>query len=172
MGALLMEWAKSLGGTLMPVGQWLEGTPWAVPVRTSFWAYPFVQLIHFSGLSLWIGTNIALDMRLIGIGRRRQTAAQLLDQTFVWNWIGFAIVVTGGFLLFSSSATAFLQNDAFLAKLTYLVPLALTWHIVVQAKTRRWGQQEQTPLAAKLAGGLEVCLWLCVVTAAVLIPSY
>jgi len=157
---------------LMAWAQWLETSPWGYPVRTSQWLYPFIQLIHFSGLSLWIGTSIAMDMRLIGVGRRRQTAAQLHEQMFAWNWVGFGIVLLGGFLLFSSSATAFLRNAAFLVKLEYLVPLALIWHIVVQVKTPSWGQGDNTPMPAKLAGALEVCLWLSAVTAAVLIPTY
>jgi hypothetical protein len=159
-------------GVLMSWAKWLESSPWGYPVRTSLWLYPFIQLIHFSGLSLWIGTSLAVDMRLIGIGRKRQTAAQLQQQLFAWNWIGFAIVVLGGFLLFSGAATTFLKNAAFLVKLTYLVPLALIWHILVQVKTPKWGQQDSTPLPAKLAGALEICLWLGVAMAAVLIPAY
>jgi hypothetical protein len=159
-------------GVLLTWARWLEISPWGYPVRTSQWLYPFIQLIHFSGLSLWIGTSIALDMRLIGIGRRRQTAAQLHEQLFAWNWLGFGIVVLGGFLLFSAAATTFLHNAAFLVKLEYLVPLGLIWHIFVQAKTPQWGQQDGTPIPAKFAGALEICLWLGVVTAAVLIPTY
>jgi hypothetical protein len=161
MGGLLMVWAK-----------WLETTPWGYPVRTSLWLYPFIQLIHFGGLSLWIGTSAAVDLRLIGVGRRRQTAAQLSDQMYAWNWIGFAIMLLGGFLLFSAAATTFLENAAFLVKLTYLVPIALAWHIVIQRKARTWGQTEQAPALAKLAGLVELLLWLSVVTAAVLIPNY
>jgi len=161
MGGLLMAWAK-----------WLETSPWGFPVRTSLWLYPFIQLIHFGGLSLWIGTSAAVDLLLIGLGRRRQTAAQLSDQMFAWNWIGFAIMLLGGFLLFSATATTFLENAAFLVKLTYLVPMALAWHIVIQRKARTWGQTEQAPALAKLAGLVELLLWLSVVTAAVLIPTY
>jgi hypothetical protein len=158
---VLMSWAK-----------WLESSPWGYPVRTSLWLYPFIQLIHFSGLSLWIGTNLVVDMRLIGIGRHSQTAAQLQRQLFAWNWTGFGIVVLGGFLLFSSAATTFLENAAFLVKLEYMVPLALAWHIIVQIKTPQWGQKDSTPIPAKLAGALEICLWLGVAMAAVLIPAY
>jgi hypothetical protein len=42
----------------------------------------------------------------------------------------------------------------------------------VQVKTPKWGQQDSTPLPAKLAGALEICLWLGVAMAAVLIPAY
>ena len=161
-----------MGGLLTAWAQWLETTPWGVPVRTSLWLYPFIQLIHFGGLSMWIGTSAAVDLRLIGVGRRRQTAAQLSEQLFAWNWIGFAVMLLGGFLLFSAAATTFLENAAFLVKLTYLVPIGLVWHIIVQRKTRTWGRTEETPAAGKLAGLLELALWLSVVTAAVLIPTY
>jgi hypothetical protein len=52
------------------------------------------------------------------------------------------------------------------------VPLALIWHIVVQQKTRTWGQTSDTPTAAKLAGLVELLLWISVVTAAVEIPNH
>jgi len=62
---------------LVSFAKWLEGTPWGVGVRTSLWAYPFTQLIHFTGLSIWLGTNLALDLRLLGVGKQKETAAQL-----------------------------------------------------------------------------------------------
>src|SRR5438132_13846908 len=111
--------------TLVSFAKWLEGTPWGLMTRESIWAYPFVQLIHFTGLSIWLGTNFALDLRLLGVGSRRSTAAQLAQELFAWNWIGFAIVLTGGFMLFSGIATAFSPKSAFHRKLGRVVPLAL-----------------------------------------------
>ena len=161
-----------MGDVLAAWAQWLETSPWGFPVRTSLWLYPFIQLIHFGGLSLWVGTSTAVDLRLLGVGRRRQTAAQLSEQLFAWNWIGFGIALLGGFLLFSGIATALLVNAAFQVKLLYLFPAALVWRIIVQRKARTWGQNEETPALAKLAGLVELLLWLSVVTAAVLIPNY
>jgi hypothetical protein len=152
--------------------RWLESTWWGTDVRTTIWGYPFIQLIHFSGLSLWLGTNFALDLRLLGLGKKRQTAAQLRNALFAWNWIGFCIVVLGGFLLFSSTATTFILNPAFRWKLGLFVPAALAWHIFVQWKALGWGQTPDTPPVARLAGLTEVLLWLCVITAAVEIPNY
>jgi hypothetical protein len=157
---------------LVTFGKWLESTWWGTGVRTSLWVYPFIQLIHFSGLSIWLGTNAAVDLRLLEVGKKRQTAAQLSDALFVWNWIGFCIVVLGGFLLFSATATTYLANPAFEVKLGMLVPLALVWHIVVQQKARTWGQVPDTPAIAKLAGLVELLLWISVVTAAVEIPNH
>lgn len=157
---------------LMPLCQYLQATSWATAIRTSLWAYPFIQLIHFSGLSLWLGTNIAGDLRLMGIGKKPQTAAEVRDELFAWNWIGFCTLVTGGFLLFSARATNYIINPAFRTKLFMLVPLALLWHVFVQTKTPIWGQKAETSSAGRLAGLVELILWVSVVTAAVEIPNY
>src|SRR5712672_3433102 len=122
---------------VMTLAAWLEATPWGVVTRESSWAYPYVQLIHFTGLSIWLGTTFALDLRLLGVGFRRTTPAQVAQDLFLWNWIGFAIVLTGGFMLFSGLARSFVENLAFEWKLGLFVPLALVWHIVVQQRARQ-----------------------------------
>ena len=56
----------------MAIAKWLQSTWWALDISGSTWAYPFVQATHFTGLSLWIGTNLSLDFRLLGIGKKRR----------------------------------------------------------------------------------------------------
>jgi Family of unknown function (DUF6644) len=158
--------------SLTQICRWLQNTSWATAIRTSLWAYPFIQLIHFSGLSLWLGTIAVADMRLLGVGTKSQTSGQVRDELFVWNWIGFCTVVLGGFLLFGARATMYVINPAFRVKLGILVPTALAWHIFVQWKTPRWAKSLETPAMAKVAGLIELLLWICVVTAAVEIPNY
>jgi len=158
--------------TVMAIARWLEATPWGVATRESEWAYPFVQLIHFTGLSIWLGTTFALDLRLLGVGDRRATVAQVAQGLFVWNWIGFAIVLTGGFMLFSGIAKGFVDNVAFQWKLGLFVPLALIWHIIVQRRALDWGEAQDAHGAAKFAGATEILLWISVVAAAVEIPNY
>jgi hypothetical protein len=157
--------------SLIAVAKWIEGTSWATLIRTTR-IYPYIQLIHFSGLSLWLGTNILVDLRILGLGSKRQTAAELSEALFIWNWIAFCVVVLGGFLLFSGIGTTYLENAAFEVKLGFFVPLALSWHLVVQRKVRSWGRQAETPPVAKLGALVEVLLWVCVVAAAVEIPNY
>ena len=108
----------------------------------------------------------------MGVGKNRETAAQLRDDLFAWNWIGFCIVLLGGFLLFSSSATTFILNIAFKWKLGFLVPLALLTHIFVQNRARLWGKTSETPGIAKVFGLTEILMWICVITAAVEIPNH
>ncbi len=156
----------------MAFAKWLQGTWWALDISGSTWAYPFVQATHFSGLSLWIGTNLALDLRLLGVGAKYRTAAELSDALFAWNWTGLGIAILGGFTLFASAATKYIPNPAFEIKLGILVPLGIIWHIVVQRKSLTWGRTPDVPSVAKFAGLLELLIWLSVVTAAVSIPNF
>jgi hypothetical protein len=159
-----------MDGSWINFGHWLQNTPFALAIAGSDWAYPFVQATHFTGLSLWVGTNVAVDLSLLGAGKKSAPPLQLSDVLFIWNWIGFAIAVIGGFLLFSVSAETYLSNIAFRTKLGMLIPLGLALHIVVQRKAPAWEKSPQTSSWAKFAGFTELLLWLCVVTAAVLIP--
>ncbi|MGD1212693.1 MAG: hypothetical protein ABR973_15215 [Candidatus Acidiferrales bacterium] len=152
--------------------EWLQNTDWALNIAGSTWAYPYVQMIHFSGLSLWVGTNLALDLNLLGVGRKRMTPAELSGALFAWNWIGLGIAVTGGFMLFATAATSFIVNPAFRFKLGVFFPIALILHIVVQSKARTWGQTTTTPGVAKVVGLAELSFWIAVAAAAVSIPIY
>jgi hypothetical protein len=135
--------------------RWLENTWWAVTIRESALAYPILQWIHFVGLSIWLGACLAVDLRLIGVGPRRLTAAELSNGLCAWKWIGFGVAFVGGFLLFAAYATMYVSNAAFFLKVAVLTPLALVWHLVVQKRAGAW------------AGAIEFVLWISVVTAAV-----
>lgn len=159
-------------GPLWDFARWLESSRVGSGIGESTWAYPYIQLLHFTGLSIWMGTTIAVDLHLLGVVRREQTTAQLLKALILWNWIGFVILVTGGFLLFSTAATLFIMNPAFETKIGLLLPVALIWHILVQLKIRAWGQTMEPPNAAKVAGLVEILLWVSVATAATTIPYF
>ena len=159
-----------MDGSWVNFGHWLQNRSFALAIAGSEWAYPIVQATHFTGLSLWVGTNVAVDLSLLGVGKKSAPPLQLSEALFIWNWIGFGIAVIGGFLLFAVSAETYLSNIAFRTKLGILIPLGLALHIVDQRKAPMWEKSPHTSSVAKFAGFTELLLWLCVVTAAVLIP--
>jgi hypothetical protein len=129
--------------------------------------YPVMKWVHFTGLSMWLGTILTVDLRLLGVGEREHTAAELSSSLWAWRWIGFLVAFLGGFLLFSVEATTYVSHTGFRLKLAVLTPLALMWHVVVQAKTRAWTRAGYTSAAARWAGLIELLLWISVVIASV-----
>src|SRR4030095_13476294 len=112
--------------------RWLENTPWGVTIRASSLMYPVALWVHFIGLSMWLGSTLTVDLRLLGVGARRQTAAELSNGLLPWSGNGFGVAFLGGFLLFSAEATTYVTNTGFRLKLAVLIPLALIWRLVVQ----------------------------------------
>jgi len=158
-------------GPVLEFGNWLQNRQFALDIVGSTWAYPYVQALHFSGLSLFVGTNLALDFNLLGMWKGRETASELCSGLILWNWIGFVIGIVGGFLLFAASAATYVINPAFRAKLLILIPVGLILHIVVQRKVLyEWSKMPEMPKVARLVGLIELLCWLAVATAAVLIP--
>src|SRR6202166_3464999 len=102
---------------LVGLAEWLQNTSMARSVGGSDWAYPFVQLTHFTGLSIWLGTTFAIDLHALGLVKNSQTTSQWQSSLLLWNWIGFFLVVLGGFTLFSTAAVTFIANRAFGVKL-------------------------------------------------------
>ena len=127
-----------MDGSLVIFGNSLQNRSFALAIAGSNWAYPQVQASHFTGSSIWIGTIVAVDVRLLGVGKKSAPPLQLSDALFIWNWIGFCIAVSGGFLLLSVSAETYLTNGAFLTKLGLLIPIGLVLHVVIQRKARGW----------------------------------
>src|SRR5205814_4906451 len=61
----------------LSIFEWLTTSPWANFMNGPEWAFPVVESLHFMGLALSIGTIAIVDLRLLGLGMRRQTASQL-----------------------------------------------------------------------------------------------
>ena len=152
---------------VLACSRWLENTPWGVTVRDSAWMYPVIQWMHFVGLSIWLGTTFTVDIRLMGVGKWRPTAAGLSNSLFAWNWIAFGVAVLAGFLSFSAEATTYLQNPGFCLKLAVLTPLALICHLVVHQHIGTWTATEPLSAIGRWAGFIEFLLWIWVVTASV-----
>ncbi len=156
---------------LLNFGNWLQNTAVGLWVSGTIWGYPYVQLTHFFGLSLWVGTIVIVDLRLLGLVGGRQTASQLAEQLSPLKWTGLGIAATGGVLLFSGIAGTYIQNPAFLTKLPLLL-LGIAYHVVIQRKMHKWCESMGTPPLAKVAGVAELALWICVIFAATEIPNY
>jgi hypothetical protein len=156
---------------LQNFAHWLQNTPYALYFATSDWAFPPVQAVHFTGLSLWVGTSAAIDFRLIGIGNK-QTPYELSKALIIWNWIGLGIAILGGFTFFSIAAGTYIVNPAFMTKVGLFIPSGVMFHIYILMKIGEWSKAPEIPPIAKILGWLELTIWFSVVAAAVAIPFF
>ena len=139
--------------------EWLSTSPWANAMNGPEWAFPVVESLHFIGFAFSIGTIAIVDLRLLGMGMRRQSASELAADLDPWTWAGLALMLITGPLMFSADAVRYPYNPSFQFKMVCLL-LALLFHFTIHRKVTR---SEVSPAAAKLTGGLSLVLWTAVV---------
>jgi hypothetical protein len=139
--------------------QWLTTTPWANALNGPEWVFPMVESLHFIGMALSVGTIAIVDLRLLGIAMRQHNASELAADLDRWTWIGLALMLVTGPVMFSADAVNYHHNPAFQFKMASL-SLALVFYFTLHRAATRAG----TPsLLGKLAGAVSLALWICVV---------
>jgi hypothetical protein len=138
-------------------------------MRSSPALYPAVEILHILGFVVLVGSILALDLRLLGLGRAIPIPpmAQLL---LPMSRFGFLLAISMGLLLFSADAAHVVRNPAFQAKLL-LIAAALVnigiAHIGPWRRVALWGVE--APAGAKVTALASLLLWLSVVCAGRLI---
>ena len=125
------------------------------PLNGSPLAFPVLECIHILGFSLSVGTIAIEDFRLLNIGMRHQTPAELHNDTWVWTLVGLTIMIFSGLLLFSSDPDMYYLNWAFLGKMACLI-LAIVFNYTIHRKTV---STEKPPPHSKIVGGVSLALW-------------
>ena len=100
-------------------------------MRSSPALYPAVEILHILGFVVLVGSILALDFRVLGLGATIpiQPMAQLL---LPLSRFGFMLAISMGFLLFSADAAHVVRNPAFQTKLL-LIAVALVNIVIAHA---------------------------------------
>ncbi len=151
---------------MQPLLQWLHDTGIATAIREGDTLFPWIECVHVLAITFVVGSIAAVDLRLLGLASRDRRFSSLNAEIVPLTWIAFAVAVVSGSLLFSAKAPQYAANAAFDFKMVLLL-LAGVNMAVFQVLTLRsvglWDAAASTPLPAKLAGGLSLCIWIGVV---------
>src|SRR5437016_284362 len=131
------------------------------PLNTTEWAFPFFECIHIASFAMSVGTIALVDLRLLGLGIRHQTAAQLVKDTILWTLAGLIIVITSGLVIFTSDPLRYFYNPSFRFKVICLL-IAIVYNYTIHRKV---AMSKAPPLANILVGGLSLLLWVSIVFA-------
>ena len=141
-------------------------------MRSSPALYPTVEILHILGFVVLVGSILALDVRVLGLGRAIPIPpmAQLL---LPMSRFGFLLAISMGFLLFSADAAHVVRNPAFQAKLL-LIAAALVNIVIAHAGPWRhialW--RGEAPGGAKVSALVSLLLWPGAVCAGRLIAYF
>jgi hypothetical protein len=148
----------------------LQHNSWIVALNSSIAITSFFEICHYAGFFLLVGSIALVDLRVLGIAGRRQTATAMAEQLFPWMWTGLIFATVSGFLMFSGDAIDFYNASLFRTKILVLVA-ALVVGIFVQWQVPRWDRQPKMPLGAKSVALLSLILWVATILAALEVPA-
>lgn len=135
------------------------------PLNTTEWAFPVCEVLHIIGFVLLIGTIMIVDLRLLGLGMRRQTSAQLVEQTAPWTLLGLALVLTSGPAIFSSDPVLYINNYSFQYKVTVLL-LAILFNWTLHRKV---AMSANPGGLGMVVGAVSILMWGSLVFAGIFI---
>ena len=124
------------------------------------WLFPAAECVHIASFALAIGTIALVDLSLLGVGLRRNAAAQIARSTGLWTLTGLVLIIFTGFLLFASDPDMYLRNASFRFKITCLV-LAIVYHYTIHRKVAL--SENGSGMGTKLVAGASLVLWVSVV---------
>jgi len=151
---------------LMAIAQGIESSGLATAIRDSLYAGPFINVFHVIGVVLVFGTISIVDLRLLGFPGTTRSLSIITHDLLKWTWLGFAIAVVSGVLMFSANATTFYINNEFRLKIVALVLAGtnmLIYELITARHANMWDKDVAPPTSAKVAGALSLVFWIAVI---------
>jgi hypothetical protein len=152
------------GLSLLPLFQWCESAGLIVAMRRSLWLFPVIESVHLMGLALIGGAVLMVDLRLLGVGLRRQPVAVVAREAERWLLVSLFVMLPTGFLLFMASAVKCYYLPAFWVKMTALF-LAILFTFSVRRRVAMGDETRMNPVWARLVAVVSVTLWSAVAIA-------
>jgi hypothetical protein len=131
------------------------------PLNNNEWSFPFFECIHIAMFAMSVGTIALVDFRMLGLGMRRQTPAQLLKDTSIWTLTGLIIVITSGLVIFTTDPLRYYYNWSFRYKCIALT-LAVIYNYTIHRKV---ALSNPSPFAGGLVASVSLLLWISIVFA-------
>ena len=148
--------------------EWLASTPGSIALHESRYMFLIVLTVHVLTLTVFVGTALMIDLRLLGVTMKRVPASEVVGRLLPWSKAGLLVMVASGALLFYSAPLVRYDNLFFRFKMAMLVLAALNawiFHVTVFRRVAEWDLDAVPPRAARLVGGLSLVLWAVIITA-------
>jgi hypothetical protein len=144
---------------LKPFFQWSNNIWVGHAISGTTWAFPLIETIHILALTVMYGAMILIDLRLMGVGMRKQSVSLLTRNLEPYMTWGLIVMLVTGYLLFTSEAMKCYVNDGFRFKMLVLVPAVLFQCTLFRWVTRQDDVKRSRPLGW-VVSALSLVLWL------------
>ncbi len=140
-------------------------------VLGSAWIWPTLEILHFMGLSLLLGSLLVVDLRMAGFFRQLNIAAT--HKLLPWTFVGFGINAASGFLFLMGDPARYTANIGFRWKMVLVLVSglnALWFWIRINPVMKTWEPHANPPAVARTIAWVSLGCWFAVLLLGRLIP--
>lgn len=147
--------------------EWLGNTPWSIALHESRYVFLLVLTVHVLTLTVFVGTALAIDLRLLGLMMPRVPASVVIARLSPWSAAGLAVMIVSGALLFYAAPLVRYENVFFRVKMAALVVAvgnAWVFHRTLYRRVGEWDVEPVPPRGARAAAAVSLALWALIIT--------
>ena len=148
-----------------------EQLSWVQFIGGNWFLYPAISVLHYFTIFWVVGTIALIDLRILGLAARRQTATELMEQLAPWTWTALALCLVTGFLMFATGAGEFILSPMFQGKLVATLA-GIVLAVVVHRNVRKWDQAPAIPGSAKVLAAACLVVWFGAILLGVEVANY
>jgi hypothetical protein len=137
------------------LGVWLRESP-------SMFAFPLPLTLHAIGMAFLVGSNFAIDIRILGFANSIPLGS--MNQVFPIMWFGLVINTLSGIALLVAFPIKAFTNPIFYLKLTFIA-LAIAVLLQIKKHVRDARPGSIVSRNVKALAGISLFLWVLATTA-------
>jgi hypothetical protein len=143
---------------MLPFFEWCASTTVAQAISSSTWAFAVIESMHLLALSVIGGAVIIVDLRLLGLGLRGQSLAQVARDAQPWFVGSLIVMLVTGVALFLSEPVKCYYSTPFWVKMTSLA-LSIVFAFTVRRKVTQSDETRVKPVWFKAVALVSLVLW-------------
>jgi hypothetical protein len=145
--------------TILQLFRWLSHTPFSVFLRHSTWGFAIIETVHLLGLAAFGGAILIVDLRLLGIGLRRQPISLIARELSPVLVGSLGVMLISGLLLVMTGPMKYYHSPSFRLKMLLLL-LAGAFYFTLHRRVIKSGGDVVTPVWSRAAAVVSMALWL------------
>ena len=152
------------------IGEALQNNVLIVTLNSVGWMAATLEIVHYFGMFLLVGSIAVVDLRVIGWAGQQQSATKIAHRLFPWMWAGLALNFLSGFVMFAGIAASYIPDPTFRMKM-WVILAAVVFGIIVQWQVPKWDKLPAMPIWAKLIALISLMLWVGAILAGNEVPA-
>jgi hypothetical protein len=132
-----------------------------------------MEILHFTGLCLLIGSVGMFDLRMMGLVKGISLKA--LHRLIPFGLAGFALNFATGFMFVATEPSQYLYNPAWQTKMA-LIGIAginmVAFYATISKRVYALGPDDKVPIAARAIAAVSLASWIGVISAGRVITAF